>query len=42
MSTTLELAKQFGDEIITLRHALPQVPVFERELPTADVLCSTA
>ena len=38
MSTTLELAKQFGDEIITLRHALHQVPEFDLELPKTQQL----
>jgi hippurate hydrolase len=38
MSTTLDLAKQFGDEIITLRHALHQVPEFDLELPKTQQL----
>ncbi|WP_405066780.1 M20 family metallopeptidase [Kribbella sp. NBC_01510] len=38
MSATLELAKQFSDEIITLRHALHQVPEFDLELPKTQQL----
>ena len=38
MSTTLDLAKLFGDEIITLRHALHQVPEFDLELPKTQQL----
>ncbi|WP_329477008.1 M20 family metallopeptidase [Kribbella sp. NBC_01484] len=38
MSATLGLAKQFSDEIITLRHALHQVPEFDLELPKTQQL----
>ncbi|HET6987138.1 MAG TPA: M20 family metallopeptidase [Kribbella sp.] len=38
MSTTLELAGQFGDEIIALRRALHQVPEYDLELPKTQRL----
>lgn len=38
MSTTRELAERFGDEIITLRRALHQVPEYDLELPKTQAL----
>jgi hippurate hydrolase len=38
VSTTLELAEQFRDEIITLRRALHQVPEYDLDLPKSQRL----
>jgi len=38
MRTTIALAKRFGDEIITLRRALHQVPEYDLDLPKSQRL----
>jgi amidohydrolase len=38
MSSTLELAERFGEEIITLRRALHQIPEYDLELPKTQRL----